>query len=86
MSDGQNESCSGPEVGLEETWWGRVQSQPRFPRSPFLDSFRLADYPDRTCAVSAIGIVFSKPKHAGCRIPAHDDDSFYAEVQRPLAL
>jgi hypothetical protein len=46
----------------------------------------LADYPDRTCAVSAVGIVFSKPKHAGCRIPAHDDDSFYAEVQRPLAL
>ena len=40
-------------------------------QAPFLDSFRLAEYPDRTCAVSAVGIVFSKPKHAGCRIPAH---------------
>src|SRR6266567_9426633 len=31
-------------------------------------NFRSADHPDRTRAVSAVGIVFSNPRHAGCTI------------------
>ena len=35
-------STSGPEVGLGEARCRRSPSQPRCPRSPFLDNFRLA--------------------------------------------
>jgi hypothetical protein len=36
---------SGPEVGLGETQCQRMPTEPRFPRSPFLVSFRGADKP-----------------------------------------
>jgi hypothetical protein len=36
-----------------------------------LVGLQVADRPDRTRAVSAVGIVLPKPIHAGCRIPGN---------------
>lgn len=53
LSDhGQYGSYSGPEVGLEEAWCGRVPSQPRFPRSPFQDRFCVATNSSRSRILS----------------------------------
>ena len=44
----------------------------------------LSDYPARTRAVRSVDIVFSKPRHAGCRTPGHYPHPMAVEMTGPI--